>query len=377
MTFNQLIFSDQKAHRISRHLLFWTVCSVDFFIQNLNPLAAGDLSHWHIYKYALISLCSYLPIAIFSVYTGIYFLVPRLFRNKKYGRFIIGLLLIFAIDLLLNYYVTGINLKLISFDVRFTTFLHKLDFAYLYLIWIVIATVIAIGIKITKRWHLQQKENLEINRRKTRMEVQLQKTNIQPFFLFQTLDSITKEIKFNNNKAAGMVLGLADILSYSLYDSDFELVPLDMELSFLKEFIKLQHQHDEQKVITIQTGAGVHETYITPLILLSLLQECIAAEGTREAHSDKIHIQVNLADDKLAIAFFITYFNDLKEHKMLYIQKACSKLKLLYASAEYQVLISHDKSSLTVRLNVPLITDPYTENDTYSYPLNNLEHEPA
>ena len=377
MTFKRLIFSDQKAHKTSRHLLFWTVYMLDFLVQNITPDTGKDLLHWHIYNTAFTALACYLPIGIFSVYTGVYFLTPLFFFQKKYWRFAIGLLLLFVTDFIISYYATGIYLKLIAFDVRFTTFVHKIDFAYLYIFLIVIATVAAIGIKVTKRWYRQQEENLEINRQKTRLELQLQKIVIRPPFLFQTLDSIRKQVILKTNKPAGMVLGLSDILSYSLYDSELELVPLDMELTYLQEFIKLQHIHNEQANIIIQIDPTVHETYVPPMILLSLLQECFAVEENKEVHSCKIVLTINSIDNKLSVILSLLYVNQINGHDRLSLNKACSRLKRLYPAADFEVQTLYDKSLLTVRLYVPLITDPYAENNIYQHGLNIVEHDTA
>ena len=66
MTFKQLLFSDEKAHRISRHLLFWIIFCTDFLIQVIIPFRLSDLIHWNIYNAALINLCCYFPVRVFS-----------------------------------------------------------------------------------------------------------------------------------------------------------------------------------------------------------------------------------------------------------------------------------------------------------------------
>jgi two-component system LytT family sensor kinase len=339
------------------------------------PWSANDLLHQNIYKQAIINLCCYLPVGIFSVYTSIYFLTPRFFDNKKYGHFTVGLLMLGAIDLMLNYYATGIYLELINFEARLTTFIHKLDFAYLFAIWILTITVVATGIKITKRWYLQQKENLEISRKRVRIDLQLQKAIIQPAFLFQTLESIRNEVIQRNDEAAAMVVSLADILSYTLYDSDAELVPLDLELSFLDKLIGLQNIHNKQTTILVEPLNDTYDAYVPPTILLSLLHECIAAKKDNKPGTLNVRICMNGFNDKLVIVFKINHSNANNLQYAFQLKIACKKLEPLFSTADYNITTAGDKSGLILRVNVPLITDPYVTD--YDYQINTLLNEPV
>ena len=375
MNFNQLIFSDQTAHRATRHLLFWILFCTDFLIQVITPYVLSDLIHWNIYKQALINLCCYFPIGVFSVYASIYYLAPQFFYNKKYLRFAIGLLLLFSIDLGLSYYATGVFLKLINFDAKLTTFLHKIDFAYLFNILILTITVVAIGIKITRRWYLQQKENVEISKQKARMELQLKKTNIQPGFVFETLSNIRKEVSLQNDDKAGeMVLKLSDILSYSLYESDLELVPLDMELSFLNEFIALHNVTGNEIKIKKHLPDATHNLYLTPMTLLSFVQECIGTESTEKQYSYSISIYTSATNEKLFIRLpVIDILPDTSKAKQHYVASTINHFDKLYRSSGYEIQTTLEDNITMATLSVPLICDPQTDSSVLI--LNTSAHE--
>jgi LytS/YehU family sensor histidine kinase len=301
---------------------------------------------------------------------GIYYLIPVFFYKKKYTHFISGLLLLLFLDLAISYYVTGILLyEFVS------TFLGTMDFAYLYTMWIVIVTLVAIGIKITKRWYLQERENLEISRRKKRMEAQRQKANIQPEFLFQTLNNIKEQIGQKNSNAANTVLSLADILSYSLYDSDLELVPTEMELSYLQEYIKIQAAYNENISISIEIKDEILETYIPPMLLLSLFQEYISVVNGIENNRGNIIINVGRRKDMLSVEIYSPYKLSSMPQVLLQLQNAIEALTPLYSSAVYHLAPAGLENGLSLQLLFPFITDPYAMSMEAQHALKSKEYE--
>jgi len=104
--------------------------------------------------------------------------------------------------------------KLFSHDLQ-----HKIEMSNFNTRWGMVIAIIALGIKSTKSWYLQQKENLEILKKKTRAEMQLQKSRIHPQLLLRSLDSIYINIQKRSGNASTMILNLSGLLCYSLYEA--------------------------------------------------------------------------------------------------------------------------------------------------------------
>jgi len=77
------IFSKQLSHRLSRHLIFWTLFLAYFYYVNLIPSKPEDLLNTKTY-FAALELMIYLPVSIISVYVAIYFLLPKYILKEKY-----------------------------------------------------------------------------------------------------------------------------------------------------------------------------------------------------------------------------------------------------------------------------------------------------
>ena len=96
------------------------------------------------------------------------------------------------------------------------------------------SAVFVIIIKLLKHWHLEQKENELLQRKKIHTELQLLKTQFQPIFLYDALQHIFYLIHKHSPQSPETVLKLSDLLSYILYENEKDQVPLDKEIQIVK-----------------------------------------------------------------------------------------------------------------------------------------------
>src|SRR6185436_19079393 len=79
---------------------------------------------------------------------------------------------------------------------------------------------IAAGIKFSKKWYLQQRENERLAKQKLATELQLLKTSIHPRFLLHSLNTVQRHIDNSSAQSPVLILQLSDLLSYLLYEKD-------------------------------------------------------------------------------------------------------------------------------------------------------------
>jgi len=132
----------------------------------------------------------------------------------------------------------------------------------------------AAAIILLKRWYLKQKEKERFEKEKLLTELQLLKAQIHPEFLFSTLDNICLQTQNKEiDKAAVLLLKLADILSYMLYESDNKTVPLEKEIKVIKDYLVLEKTRmgnslDLDVAVKGEPGAKT----ITPLLLFPFIE---------------------------------------------------------------------------------------------------------
>ena len=101
-------------------------------------------------------------------------------------------------------------------------------------------TAFAFLLRSTFEWFNDQKQKSELINQNQASELALLRYQINPHFLFNTLNNIYSLVYKKDDKAPGAVMKLSEILHYTLYKANTEMVLLDNEIITLKSFIELQ-----------------------------------------------------------------------------------------------------------------------------------------
>lgn len=155
------------------------------------------------------------------------------------------------------------------------------------------------------RWIFNQiKSILKQRKEKINLELMHLKAQVSPHFFFNTLNNLYGLIDIDHVKAKQMLLTLSEMMRYSIYDGRKERVPLEDELSFIKNYIDL-HKARYHKVSDIQLHHSITQPGITvmPLLFIILLENAFkhGLENLRE----KAFVHVTLTADANEIRFYI------------------------------------------------------------------------
>lgn len=121
---------------------------------------------------------------------------------------------------------------------------------------------------------ITRQKNLEIELNQTRL--QLLKSQLQPHFLFNSLNSVVSEIDVNKKNAQEMLINLSDILRITL-DSDFmESVTLKEELEIIKKYLSIEKiRYEDQLIYDINVSDEAMNLKVPKLILQSIVENSI------------------------------------------------------------------------------------------------------
>ncbi|MFD2787693.1 sensor histidine kinase [Hymenobacter rubripertinctus] len=159
----------------------------------------------------------------------------------------------------------------------------------------------ASALRITGDYVRGQRNRRELERQQLLTELAMLKTQINPHFLFNTLNNIYSLTSRKSDKAPEAVLRLAEIMRYLLYESSTDTVPLSRELTHLRSFLDLQRLRlaaSAQEAIVLEV-AGTHPDCahpIAPLLLLPLVENAFK-HGDLTARPVAVHIALHLAPD--------------------------------------------------------------------------------
>ncbi len=265
------VFSKNIAPRLARHFAFWGmyfVCVVLTYFPLYGPWS--QLKHY-LFGVALFDAVAYWPVYLLSVYFALYFFLPRYLRRRNNGFLVFYAFLSLAVSIPSGYFITKMIFKTHGYggnwlDVLSMGMQHGLaDF--------VAITGAAVIIKILKDYFLQQQENEMLAVENIRNKLRLLKMQMHPRILFASLRRIHVEIDAGTRQAPEMILKLSDLLSYLLYESESDRVPLSMEVKMIENYIALKKLEYKGSVdIRFQTGGQPGDSSISPGLFLPLLE---------------------------------------------------------------------------------------------------------
>jgi len=362
MTFAGFILSPDKSHRRLRHAAFWGVYATYFYLQSISPDCIKGLLPAEVYQFAFHSLYSFLPVCIICVYTSLYVLHPLFLRTRRYLTFGFSFLALFLLSIALNYFAATLFLKVSCHcDLASIPFMRTFALGFLNSQNAILAGGLALGIKLTRTWILQRRENIALTRQRTKARLGMIRVKLHPDYLVGSLGSIKEHLLARRSDAPAMIIHLSDLLSYWLYDSDEELVPVEKELSVIQKFMLLERSRQNPPLsMELHAEAPIKDSYIVPMLLLPITQAIY--EIAAEEQGDHRFLQAEVTTSGHRICFRlnasapITWSRQDTELATT-IQNITSRLGLCEKGG-YTLDVDDNGNSLTVLIEVPMHIRP-------------------
>ena len=365
---NKFIFSEEKKYRISRHLLFWTVWGLWFFVpREFNPLFyQKNGSFPNVIKILLETLVSLISQPI-MVYTVLYFILPRYVFTGKYAKALFWIIALLLLSVFVNMILLSIPWKdVFSFlpakyrpvvgvggGFRITTqawlgaFMGSLT-----------GTAFAAGFKIYKYYYVKHMRNKQLMKENMNAQLQLLRAQVHPHFLFNSLNNIYSQTQLESPKGSKMIMGLSDILRYILYEGQKPVVPLKQELAMVTEYISLEkirygNKLDAYEMIPENTDG----LYIAPLLLLPFAENCFKHGGSSMLQSPWINLTIEVNGTTLTMKLMNgkapVKENDGQYNTGIGISNVRQRLELLYKD-RFDLQIREDDETFVVDLKLEL-----------------------
>ena len=265
MQTHQVTMNKTKLNYVLRHLLFWIVFLILWSTHDLNY-------HRDFLDNLQTNIVTFIPYT-FLVYFNLYFLSPKFLFKKKIGSYLFYLVLSIAFitwgsSKYLYFYFTELNPYVATANF-FKSFEGKIA--------IVTEIILSLGLSMTlfliDEWYRKDHRLNEIEQKRLEMELNLLKNQINPHFLFNTLNSIY--ITLGNSLVDGkdMLLQFSDLLSYQIYETGKKHVSLKKEFENLENYIDIERvRHNDLVTVTRTFPENCGDLTISPMLLLPLIE---------------------------------------------------------------------------------------------------------
>jgi len=153
-------------------------------------------------------------------------------------------------------------------------------------------TVLSVALKATGSWYQIDAERKELEKQRSEAELQNLKNQLNPHFLFNTLNNIYSLIAINGEQAQESVHKLSRLLRYILYDSAQAFVPLGKDIDFVRDYAELMRIRMPEHV-ELQTEIQIElpDLLIAPLLFISPVENAFK-HGVSNSKPSFIHIKI-------------------------------------------------------------------------------------
>ncbi|WP_299681526.1 histidine kinase [uncultured Dokdonia sp.] len=341
---------------------------------------------WSVYEGSMIrifntllepqNIIKYLGYVVFQgigVYFCLYVLIPSFLEKRKYVSFLGSLITTLVGTALLitcNYYIAGAIVGISPYE------LFKISPASPVAIFknnafpsCVAAMTLGMSIKLAKNWLLSQKKQQLLEKEKLETELKFLKSQFNPHFLFNTINSIFVLINKNTEMASESLVKFSSLLRYQLYECNTPTIQLSNEIQYIKSFIELEslRQNDNFSLKESYPETVGTDMMIAPFILIPFIEN--AFKHLTEDHQLKKWIQFDLSLQENILTLFIansanfqiqTHTLENTSYKGLGLKNVKRRLDLLYPDI-YTLLVTENKDQYTVQLTLTLAKQTHVQ----------------
>ncbi len=194
----------------------------------------------------------------------------------------------------------------------------------------------AIALLSMKRLYLNEQERKEAEQKKVEAELKNLKSQLNPHFLFNTLNNIYALIAISQDKSQEAVMELSKMLRYVLYDADTDLVPISKEVEFISNYVKLMKLRLSSKVdVQVNMQVDRNPSFpIAPLLFISMIENAFK-HGVSSQQNSFIHFSIQLTEDNdivcdLQNSYFPKDENQDKSGSGIGVENTKRRLELIY-----------------------------------------------
>jgi hypothetical protein len=158
---------------------------------------------------------------------------------------------------------------------------------------VVAFTVIATCVKIAL-------DRLILNKEQKEAELRHLKAQLNPHFLFNTLNNLYGLSVAESKKLPDLMLKLSDLLRYSLYDTGHHYVPLQKELDYVANYVELERIRLSEKTdIRLVLDGDPTDQYIAPLLLIVFVENSFKHFSAAQGEPSFVHASIDFHDGRL------------------------------------------------------------------------------
>jgi sensor histidine kinase YesM len=335
--------------RILQHLAFWVVSFIVllYFFNTSNKIEKIDVIYTAIFHVSLVT----------GVYLNLYLLIPLFLKKNRY---LLYLILLTAVIV----GTAGFNMltfnRLIDYVLPGYYFISYYEFADI-LKFVIVYIGLTTLLKLSKSWFLlleADRKLIRAEKEKINNELLALRSQINPHFLFNSLNSIYSLSLHQSDKTPAVILKISELMRYMLYEANEDKVSLKNELHFIENYFELQKlRSDDSAKIKLDITGEIEKQQIAPLLFLPFIENSFkhGVKGDPEGGFTRVNINVTGDEIQLNVVNNKGKIDKVEKEDFqgIGLQNARRRLELLYPQ-RHSLSINDLDNSFEVKLNIVL-----------------------
>lgn len=316
----------------------------------------NDNFNWH----GLIKFFTHLPLLVLFFYLNYFILIPRLFTTGRYWWY--ALFVVLSLILLSCLYEL-VDL-LVKIEIPNYGHHQKGPRPYRYISFFgvfngLIALGISTSVRIANELVKNEKQRKELENQTLKSELSFLKSQVNPHFLFNTLNNIYSLSLSRSEQTPEAIMKLSQLLRYMLYETDDKNVSLDKEVAHVEDYISLQRMRlTDQVEVTLEKKGNLATKHIEPLLLIPFVENAFK-HGIHAKYPSFVKISIAVEGDVLLFNVVNSVIPNAAQQPKdknsgIGLNNVEKRLNLLYPD-RFALDIKADEKVYTVSLKINLL----------------------
>ncbi|UBM62092.1 histidine kinase [Candidatus Sulfidibacterium hydrothermale] len=305
-------------------------------------------------------------LVLFFFYLNYFILVPRLLLHKKQWLFSLAILFALIFTYYVNDFVMQKTRTKFAVETINTTGTKPLPWAEKRherhrragnagaVVMVLMSFFVSTITRETEAWYHQEKERKELEKQQLLSELSFLKSQVNPHFLFNSLNGIYALAIKKSDKTPDAILQLSELMRHMLYESDKEQVDLEKETAYLENYIQLQKLRLPPEVqIHFQAEGNLSGKKIAPMLFIPFIEN--AFKHGVDTNGGNIQIKLQVKENRLSFDMMnrISKAQNKDTVSGIGLANVRKRLDLLY-SGRYHLEIKESNGNFIVHLHLNL-----------------------
>lgn len=212
----------------------------------------------------------------------------------------------------------------------------------------------ASALYLSRQWYIQRETLRQINLEKLNTELEYLKAQMNPHFLFNSINTIFFQINKENTAARETLSKFSDMLRYQLYECNGNEIAIEKELNYLKNYVELQKlRRNGQDEITFIVADDLKHFSLPPLLLIPFIENAFKHVSNFTDKQNQVRIELSKTDQTFLLNVFNTTDTTVKETGGIGLKNVKRRLELLFPQ-RHSLDIQKSDSGFSVHLKLEL-----------------------